>query len=74
MTLDEIQAAIDGGNFPSALLRDNLTAMLWEIGTLLDMVDGVDPLECRGNSPRIGTPNRRSMTYKLRKVAGYSYP
>ena len=73
MTLDEIRdRVIDGER--SALLKDNLTAMLWDIGTLLDIIDEVDPAYCRGEPPRLGTPNHRSMTYRLRKVAGYSYP
>ena len=73
MTLDEIREEIASGRDPE-LVKDLLTAVLLEVGALWDMTSGVDPFKCRGDAPRLGTPNRRSMTYKLRKVAGFSYP
>ncbi len=76
MTLDEIRDEIRNGypTMTQGQVRDNLATTIWETGRLWDENDGVDPAHCRGKPPRLGTPNHRSMTYKLRKVAGYSYP
>ena len=51
----------------------HLQDLCWSIGELWDAVNGTDIR--RGRSSMYGgTPNRRSMTYKLRKAAGFSYP
>lgn len=78
MTFDEIREVAlsqeDLGPFKDYLLN-SLGLLLWDIGALWDIIDDVDPHECRGEPPCIvGTPNHRSMTYKLRKIAGYSCP
>jgi hypothetical protein len=53
---------------------NELSARVAEIGWLWDKVRGVDPRFCLGARPRYGTPNQQSMTYMLRKAAGFSYP
>ena len=52
---------------------DALSDLAWDIGDLWDRIEGTDPE--KGRKPHtLGTPNHRSMTYKFRKLAGYSYP
>jgi len=53
-------------------ILDKLGSVLWNIGEMWDRVEGVNPRN--GTPTEHGTPNRKSMTYKLRKVAGYTYP
>lgn len=53
-------------------LHDVLGRKIAWAGALWDQVDGTDPR--RFQAPYGGTGNRRSMTYKCRKLAGYSYP
>ncbi len=55
-------------------LEDRLTGKAWLAARLLDKLKGTDPNKRTGNSPAMGTPNRRSITYKVRKALGYSYP
>lgn len=55
-------------------IKDRLGMLCWEIGRIWDEVEGTDYNKRTPSSPVMGTPNRRSMTYKLRKVAGFSYP
>lgn len=52
-------------------IKDVLGEFLWKIGEMLDALDGVEHTEPCGC---LGTRNKNSMTYKLRKLAGYSYP
>ena len=54
-----------------AEIHDVLADRVWHIGRVWDLADGTDIY--RGSST-YGTPNHRSMTYKFRKVAGFSYP
>lgn len=51
---------------------DRLGDIMWDIGMLWDQVENVDA--AKGGPVRHGTPNHRSMTYKCRKLAGFSYP
>jgi hypothetical protein len=53
-------------------LHDVLGDQIAWAGNLWDWADGTDPN--RGNRATHGTPNHHSMTYKCRKLAGYSYP
>lgn len=53
-------------------IHDLLGNYIAYAGTLWDLADGTDPR--KGSTVQYGTPNRRSMTYKCRKLAGYSYP
>jgi len=53
-------------------LHDELASIIAECGAIWDLVDGTDAR--KGPRTKYGTPNHRSMTYKCRKVAGYSYP
>ena len=53
-------------------VKDRLGGILWDIGVLWDKATNVDPKPFVGTYG--GTGNHKSMTYKLRKVAGYSYP
>lgn len=53
-------------------LHDVLGNQMEWIGRLWDKVDNVDPR--KGNQGGYGTPNHRSMTYKCRKLGGFSYP
>lgn len=74
--LEKITAEISKGTAGATMTKteivDLLGHALWQIGILWDKVEGVDP--CRGAPSKFGTANHRSMTYKLRKIAGYSYP
>ena len=54
-------------------ITDNLDDYICTIAFLYDRALGIDPNKGRGNRLH-GTPNRKSMKYKLRKAAGYSYP
>ena len=56
-----------------ALVKDQLADIVWGIGCLWDRVEGTDSRKGQDRT-YMGTPNRRSMTYKLRKAAGFSYP
>ncbi len=77
-TLAEIRGIVNGEDFADTSredqdkLIDDLQAMLWDIGLAWDQIAGVDPQ--KGEPRKYGTPNRRSMTYKCRKLAGFSYP
>lgn len=53
-------------------IKDALSGLCWKIGLVWDALDGTDVRE--GPERRFGSRNHKSMTYKLRKVAGYSYP
>ena len=54
-------------------VTDRLANLAAYIGKIWDAAEGTDPRA--GKSDRYGgTPNHRSMTYKLRKAAGFSYP
>jgi len=53
---------------------DRLSGFVWRIAIALDKLHDIDPDKCRGTPPRLGTPNKRSYQYKLRKAVGYSYP
>lgn len=53
---------------------DFLGSLLWDIGCVWDKTKGVDPRKGPYADSYGGTRNHRSMTYKLRKIAGYSYP
>lgn len=53
-------------------ILDALGDALCQIGILWDKIEEVDTHKVYG--ARFGTANHRSMTYKLRKIAGYSYP
>ena len=52
-------------------VTDRLGDLAAYIGKIWDAAEGTDP---RAGKSGYGTPNRRSMTYKLRKAAGFSYP
>lgn len=80
MTLEElheyITSRLNGGD---PFLRDECMEMqdylgrkIAYAGALWDMVDGTDPLD--GPPVKYGTRNHKSMTYKCRELAGYSYP
>ena len=60
-------------SFERMLIKGRLADIVWGIGCLCDRVDGTDSRKGQAR-PYGGTPNRRSMTYKLRKAAGFSYP
>lgn len=67
----QIEAGEDATMSESDIL-DALGHILWQIGILWDKAEGVD--SHKGPPSRLGTSNHRSMTYKLRKIARYSYP
>ena len=76
MTFDELRAEVLA-DYPTMMREevvDALGSLVWDIGVPWDRVEGIDSRKCKGNPPRLGTPNHRSWTYKLRKAAGYSYP
>lgn len=54
-------------------ITDNLDDYICTIGFLYDRATGTDPRKGKARAV-YGTRNRRSMTYKLRKAAGYTYP
>ena len=76
MTLEQIhQFVID--NAPLSQLEqcevhEVLGNHLQYIGEIWDLADNVNPQRMQGYYGGCG--NHRSMTYKLRKLAGYSYP
>lgn len=55
------------------IVLDQLAATIAYAGQLWDMTTGTDPNKGQTLLGR-GTANHRSMTYKCRKLAGYSYP
>ena len=76
MTFDELRAEVLA-DYPTMMreeVADALGSLVWNIGVLWDRVEGIDSQKCKGNPPKLGTPNRKSWTYKLREAAGYSYP
>jgi len=76
MNLDEIRAFVyddlEKAQRHEHEVKDRLYSFCWDIGILHDRVGGVD--STAGPESRYGTRNRKSMTYKLRKAIGYSYP
>ena len=60
-------------SFERMVIAGRLGELVWGIGCLWDRVKGTDSRKGQAR-PYGGTPNRRSMTYKLRKAAGFSYP
>lgn len=75
-TFDELREEVLA-DYPTMCKEDvasALSSLVWNIGVLWDRVEGIDPRKCKGNPPRLGTPNHKSWTYKLRKAVGYSYP
>jgi hypothetical protein len=55
-------------------LKDELCSRAWRCATLIDKLNRVDPYKQSKNSPYLGTANKSSTTYKVRKALGYSYP
>lgn len=85
MRLEDIQPYIkdwqevyaDEGGMPECVRRaieDDLMGRAAYCARMLDMVKEIEPLKRSANSPALGTPNKRSTTYKVRKALGYSYP
>ena len=75
INLQEIARQVEAGTeaaMTKTEILDVLGTALWQIGILWDKVEGVD--SHKGPRNRLGTANHRSMTYKLRKIARYSYP
>lgn len=75
VNLIKIAGQVEAGaeaTMTKAEILDALGTALWQIGILWDKVEGVDPH--KGPRSKLGTANHRSMTYKLRKIAHYSYP
>lgn len=73
--LQKLETEINAGcmrTMTKEQIIDDLAATLCHIGRLWDKVTDTDPL--KGLATKYGTPNHRSMTYKLRKIARYSYP
>jgi hypothetical protein len=57
-------------------IRSRLAIFADDIGGMWDKTTGTDPAEQRRNLyiTMPGTRNHQSMTYKFRKLAGYTYP
>jgi excinuclease UvrABC ATPase subunit len=77
MTLAEIENLVKFGfddltDLQKDEVKDKLSSILWNIGNLWDKVNEVNPREYSGQYGSTG--NHKSMTYQLRKIAGYSYP
>ena len=74
MTLAELEELVfrSGKEFDEAEVTDRLAVLVWQIGVVWDKAEETDPH--KGQPRRLGTNNHRSMVYKLRKVAGFSYP
>jgi len=77
MTFEEIKALVydspDVAKEHAREIQDKLASLCWGVGLTWDKLQGTDPQ--KGEKSKYGsTPNKRSYTYKLRKVAGYSYP
>ena len=73
MTYDELSEFVLSNDLTvdqAEKVRDRLSSIMWNIGSLWDKASG----NCPSTFSATGTKNHRSMTYKLRKLAGYSYP
>lgn len=73
--IKELIAESDEGVLDSTTrmrITDELDERVDAMGRIWDLAVGCDPN--RGPERRYGTRNRRSMTYKLRKAVGFSYP
>ena len=72
INLQELEAESSANSISKEEIIGDLSRALWQIGIFWDKTTGVDVL--KGSPAQYGTANRRSMTYKLRKIAGFSYP
>jgi len=82
MTLEELKekaiayssGELELDKYELDVLKGKAMAKGWDVALILDRLNGIDPYQQSANSPRVGTANKHSMTYKIRKVLGYSYP